>query len=416
MRRIDPGNFRRATRNTTREINRRIVLTLVHAHQPISRADLARRMGISRGMVTTLVDDLLDEGLIYEGALGAAARGRRPTHLFVRTADRLAAAVDVRQSRTWVALGDFEGRTLGIESFATVTDPAALADEIAARVTRLVTAHRGTGTCEGLGVVVPGMVDRRTERVVRAPQLGWADVDFISLLRARLTLPCAIENAPIACALARMWLAHRDGGDGAARAADDDANFVYVTVSDGVGTGIVIGGAVLRGAVGTAGEFGHVPLAPDGPRCSCGSRGCWEAFVSNVATRSRFAELRALRPVGAEARGDAADAPLGIDDIVASALDGDPAALTAVRETGNYLGLGVAMIVNALNPGMVVVGGEITGAWPLLEDALRDALRSRALTPAAAETPVVRDATDMPRLRGAMALVAAPAWAAPAVG
>ncbi|MCU0619243.1 MAG: ROK family protein, partial [Gemmatimonadaceae bacterium] len=356
MRRIDPGNFQRATRATTREINRRIVLTLVHEHQPISRADLARRMGITRGMVTALVGDLLDEGLIYEGELGAATRGRRPTHLFVRTADRLAAAVDVRQSRTWVALGDFEGRTLGVESFPTVTAPDVLADEIAARVARLVATHRRTGTCEGLGIVVPGMVDRRTERVVRAPQLGWADVDFVSLLRERVSVPCTIENAPIACALARMWLAHRDAGAPAARA--DDANFVYVTVSDGVGTGIVIGGEVLRGAVGTAGEFGHVPLAPNGPRCSCGSLGCWEAFVSNLATRSRFAELMALSPHTAHDRPRGASAVpevVPVDEIVTWAMTGDPAALTAVRETGNYLGLGLAMIVNALNPGAIVV-------------------------------------------------------------
>src|SRR5689334_15510693 len=126
MRKINTRSFVRATRSTTREINRQILLNLVREHQPISRADLARRMRIGRGMVTSLVDELLGDGSIYEGATVDAPRGRKPMMLYVRTRDRLVIAVDVRFSKTFVMLSDFGGTAIAVESFDTVVQPDAL--------------------------------------------------------------------------------------------------------------------------------------------------------------------------------------------------------------------------------------------------------------------------------------------------
>src|SRR5258708_4398159 len=177
LRKIDTRDFRRATRTTSREINRRIVLNLVRDHQPVSRADIARRMSIGRGVVTSIIQDLIDEGTIYEGATGHAARGRRPTMLYVRTQDRLVVAVDIRFSRTFVMLSAFAGTLIGLESFETAFDPHALVVDLTSRIRRLLDAHGARGRCEGVGLVVPGMVERLTGRVLLAPQLGWRDVD-----------------------------------------------------------------------------------------------------------------------------------------------------------------------------------------------------------------------------------------------
>ncbi|HEX7242122.1 MAG TPA: MarR family transcriptional regulator, partial [Longimicrobiaceae bacterium] len=114
MRKINTRSFRLATRSTAREVNRQIVLNLVREHQPISRAELARRMGVARGSVTPLVKELLADGLIYEGSTGDTSRGRKPTLLYVRTRDRLAIGVDVRSSRTSVILSDFGGREIAV--------------------------------------------------------------------------------------------------------------------------------------------------------------------------------------------------------------------------------------------------------------------------------------------------------------
>ncbi|MEO8620169.1 MAG: ROK family transcriptional regulator [bacterium] len=404
MRKIDTRDFRRATRTTSREINRRIVLNLVRDHQPVSRADLARRMDIGRGVVTSIIQELIDEGSIYEGATGHAARGRRPTMLYVRTQDRLVVAIDVRFSRTFIMLSDFAGSQIALESMETIFDPKLLVAELVERIARLLAAHGATGRCEGVGLVVPGMVERVSGRVLMAPQLGWRDVDIRDDLAAGCGLTVHIENAPLACALAQMWLGQR---------GNSSDNFVYVTVSDGVGAGIVLNGQLIRGESNSAGEFGHNMMDPDGPQCLCGAHGCWEAYTSNQATLSRYLG-RELVPLWGGAVHQASS--LTIEDLIARARGGDTRATSAIVETGRYLGVGIASIVNGLNPSQVFVGGEITGAWDLIESAIREGILERALTRAAAATPVVPEQMGgYPRLRGATALVAAPHFAAPRV-
>jgi len=268
MRKINTRSFVRATRWTPREINLQIVLNLVREHEPISRAELARRMKIGRGMVTYLTAELIAQGALYEGATVDSPRGRRPQMLYVRTHDRLVVAIDIRFSSTFVMLTDFSGNSIALESFDTIADRDALVPELQTRVRRMLAEHAGTRHCEGIGLVVPGMVDQTTGRVLNAPQLGWRNVDIRGPLEAALGVPVHVENAPIACALARMWL----GQPGATVPTD----FVYVTVSDGIGAGVVVNGQVVRGQTNSAGEFGHVPLTADGPICLCGGHGCLE--------------------------------------------------------------------------------------------------------------------------------------------
>jgi predicted NBD/HSP70 family sugar kinase len=405
VRKINTRRFVRATRSTPREINRQIVLNLVREHQPISRADLARRMDIGRGMVTSLVDELLGEGAIYEGATVDAPRGRKPKMLYVRTRDRLVVAVDIRFSRTYLMLSDFGGTPIALEQFDTITDPDALVQALAARIRRILATHDALGRCEGVGLVVPGMVDQRTGRVVYAPQLGWRDVPLRDALADVLRLPVYIENAPIACALAHMWLGQRGH--------ETSADFVYVTVSDGVGAGVVVNGEVVRGHGNTAGEFGHVPIDLSGPRCLCGATGCLEAHTSNLATLSRYLGQE-LSP--SQTRRVLQETGLTIFDVMARARSGDQRAQAALDETARHLGTGLAVIINALNPAQIYVGGEITAAWDQLAPIVRAAIAERALTAEAAATPLVPElASDHPRLRGATALVAAPQFAAPQV-
>lgn len=405
MRKINTRSFRRATRTTAREVNRQIVLNLVREHQPISRADLARRLGVARGSVTPLVKELLADGLIYEGSSGATSRGRRPTLLWLRTRDRLAIGIDVRYSRTSIILCDFSGRVLAMEAFGTPLSPPELVAELVRRLERLVEMHARVGECEGIGLVVPGMVDRITGVVLNAPTLGWRDVDLRGALTAALQRPVHIDRDSVACAMAYMWLSHAHGDAG------DD--FVYLTVSDGVGTGLVVNGEVLRGFLSTAGEFGHVPLSLDGPHCACGSRGCLEAYASNMATVARYLG-RALS--AREADGQPRVGGLEVTDVIARARAGDPVATWALWETGRYLGIGIANIINAISPSRIVVGGEITAAWDLIEPAVRQSVHERSLTAASAMTPLVVEAADSDlRLRGASALVVAPQFVAPRV-
>jgi N-acetylglucosamine repressor len=244
------------------------------------------------------------------------------------------------------------------------------------------------------------MLDRSGNVVVHAPALGWRDVPLKEPLSAALGLPLEMENAAKACALAQIW---------DARGVTLPGDMVFVSVSDGVGVGLVVGGEVLRGRHNVAGEFGHLPLNIDGPRCACGATGCWEAYVSNLATLSRYVghAIGPRQPVPAES------VSLTIEELVARGRDGDGKAMTALLATARYLGLGLASIVNAFDPARIYVGGEITAAWDVIAPTVRAALAERTLAAAAADTDiVVVPAHAHPRLRGASALVGALVFAA----
>ena len=405
MRKIDPVRFQVATQGTSREINRQIVLNLVRANQPISRADLARTMGVRRGSVSLIVSDLLQSGLIVEGATGKTVRGRKPTFLYIDSRRRTVVAVDVRASQTYLMPADLLGKPLsGVVGFPTVRDPKALAAALGARIRTLLADHGGLAACEGVGVAIPGMIEHSTMRVLHAPTLGWRNVDVRDLLASAIGLPVQIENSGRACALAQLWAMH--GGSPSA------GDFVYVSVSDGLGLGVIVRGELLRGRHNAAGEFGHVPLTMDGPRCSCGATGCWEAYVSNRATLARYFG----RPAESDEPVPADERTFTVEDLISRARRGDAKARAAIQATGRYLGAGLVSVVNVFDPTRVYVGGEITTAWDLIEAEVRAAFAERALTPAAAATeirPVA--ASEYPRLQGAAALVTAPAFAAPVV-
>jgi len=406
MRKINPHDFKVARRGTSRKINRQIALNLIRAHQPISRADLARLMNVRRGVSSLLVGELLEEGLIFEGAVGeAVGRGRRPTFLYIDSRQRCVIGVDIRASRTYIMVTDLMGHQLGaVSSFQTNKDVDVLIPELTRRIKQILIDYKEIGACEGVGVVVPGMADPVAGRVLHAPTLSWRDVNLRDPLTAALGIPVQIENSGKACALAQLWATRTD--------TVTAGSSVFVSVSDGVGVGVVVNGELMRGRHNTAGEFGHVPLSIDGPRCSCGATGCWEAYISNIATLSRYfgRDLSEPKPQSAEYAG------FTVEDLIARARAGDAKALAAINSTARYLGLGLASIVNAVDPSRLYIGGEITTAWSLIEPIVRSGLRERTLTDVGGSTEIhIVPAEDHPRLRGAVALVAAPAFAAPMV-
>ena len=312
MRKIDPRRFQIAKRRTSREINRQIALTLIRTHQPVSRADLARLMGTRRGAASVLVNELLAEGLIFEGAIGqGGGRGRKPTFLYIDSRERYVIAIDIRATRTYMMATDLLGKPMvGITNFPTNRDLAGLVSDLSQKIKVILENHRAAATCQGVGVAVPGMTDPSSGRVLHAPTLGWRDVNLKDPLAAATGLPVHVENSGRACALAQVWATRGDAHTG---------DLAFVSVSDGVGVGIVVNGEILRGRHNIAGEFGHVPLSIDGPRCSCGATGCWEAYVSNLATLSRYfgRDPNERKPVSVEA------ATFTIEDLIARARHGD---------------------------------------------------------------------------------------------
>ena len=253
-------------------------------------------MDVRRGAVTLIVNDLLREGLIFEGATGETVRGRKPTFLYIDSRRRAVVAADIRASETFVMLADLLGKPMtGAIGFPTVRDPKKLIDAAGRRASRRCSpiipksmrAKASAWSCPAWS---------STRRCACCMRRRWAGATSIcaKALAAATGLPVQIENSGRACALAQAWAMREDLGGLA-------GDLVFVSVSDGVGVGVMIHGEVLRGRHNIAGEFGHLPLSLDGPRCSCGSNGCWEAYVSNPGDAGAL-----LRPPVRSSRPDAA--------------------------------------------------------------------------------------------------------------
>jgi len=407
LRKINPNNFKLATRGTSREINRQIALTLIRTHQPVSRAELSRLMETNRANVTLLINELLEEGLVREEEqVQANKRGRKPTSLFLNSLNSLAVAIDVRKTRTFMMLTDSTGKQVGeVISFSTKLDPKDFVESLAWQLKKVLGGKVDPSTCGGIGLVVPGMLDLKNGTVINSPTLKWRNVDLLDLMEKEFgDIEIHLENSGKACALSQIWSVRGDG-----TGLND---IVFVSVSDGVGVGIVVNGELVRGRHNTAGEFGHVPLSIDGPPCSCGANGCWEAYISNIATLSRYfgTNFSNRRPQSIE------QSEFTVETLIAKARTGDGKALAALQSTARYLGLGLASIINAIDPSRIYIGGEITEAWDLLEPTVRDAINERVLSSELGEASIrIVPAIEHPRLRGAAALITAPAFAAPKV-
>lgn len=401
MRRISPTDFRVARRGTSREINRQIALNLIRERQPLSRADLARHMGVRRGAVSRIVDELLDTGLVFEGQKAESARGRRPRLLHIETRRRCVVAVDVSASGTAILVTDLLGQPRhDVVELPTRRRPQLLVGDVAQSIRRILADNPDLGECVGVGVAVSGVVSLEGGRLRYGPTLGWRDVDFLAPLREATSLPIVVENSCKACVLAQVWEVRGD--------PPVEGPVAFVNVSDGVGVGIAVDGKLLRGAHNVAGEFGHVPLNIYGPACSCGQRGCWEAYVSKRAVIARYRGTDPSWPHSNEATS------VTVEDILARARAGEGQALSALRETGHFLGRGFATIIKAVDPRRIYVGGEITTVWDLISTTVADTLREDAIVGHSGETAILPvPLGEHPRLRGAAALISVPAFAAP---
>jgi predicted NBD/HSP70 family sugar kinase len=308
-------------------------------------------------------------------------------------------AVDVSASQTAVMVTDLLGYPLlDVTEFPTRRRPPQLVADVAAAIQRLLQGHPEVGASAGVGVSVSGLVDP-AGRLRLSPTLGWREVDLLEPLRAATMLPVVVENSTKACVLGQVWAVRGH--------AAVDGPVAFVNVSDGVGVGLAVDGKLLRGAHNTAGEFGHVPLNMYGPRCSCGQRGCWEAYVSKRAVIARYRGTDPSWPASEET------GSVTIEHILARARAGEGRALETIRETSVFLSRGLATIVKALDPIRIYVGGEITSVWDLVAPGVRQGLLDDAVVRETGAPEILTvPLGEHPRLRGATALIGTPAFAA----
>jgi predicted NBD/HSP70 family sugar kinase len=380
IRHVDLAELQLASSETARIINRDIVLELIRTSQPISRADLARLSGLGRSTVSQIVEQLIGENWVREGAMGSLPRGRRPTMVGLN-GDLVAIAVDIHPRQASVALVDLNGRLLSRWPVPITSDPAAsirLIIECMQRI-RPTGPHQST---EGIGISLPGRVNPTTQRLIFAPNLKWPEFDIKKMVETKMGLPVFLENDATACLLAERTFARMDGVRDA----------VLVAVAEGVGTCILANGQLFSGHNGMAGEFGHIAVDPNGPRCGCGKNGCWEVFSSSGAALRYYRELK---PKGSA---------VTFQELLNRAEDGDSAAAQALTMQATWIGRGLRMIIASVSPSTILIAGDLTAAWhrfgPVIEKEAID------LT-LAGSPPLIRPSHEgeIARLRGAAALV-----------
>lgn len=348
-----------------RQRNLMVMIQTIHAEGPLSRAELTARMQLAASTVGDLLSELESVGFVVV---------EEPTRR--RTAGRPSPLVRADSGRVRVLAADVGGDHISAGAFglggtmlsrAQAATPRSHDPEDVARVTselleRLVADLAPESELLGIGVGVAGVVGK-DETVRFAPHLGWHDVAFADLLRARLTAPLLIRVANDADlgALAD----HRRG------VAVGVANVLYVGCDDfGVGGGLIFNGVPYRGAGGFAGELGHMLIDPHGRRCQCGRDGCWETEIG----LARVAETLEL-----------GDSDLSRVRQALANLDENPPALDRV---GTYLGLGIASLVNILNVDLVVLGGSLRDLYPVVKRTT-DSAFSRAALPALQELATI---------------------------
>jgi predicted NBD/HSP70 family sugar kinase len=400
MRKINLSDFQIATSETARDINRRIVLNLIRTKQPISRADLARHTGLQRSTVSLIIEQLIDEQWITEGALGHLPRGRKPRFLHLNNERAGIIGINIRPQVTTLALTDLNANFLTQDSLPTPSNPQLFLEQLGEKVQNLRKSHSAI-FCEGIGVGVPGRVNRETHKMVFAPNLGWRNVDFKGFLEKVTGLPVEVENAANSCALYELWFGRHSEGV---------HDLIALTVSEGVGTGIIANGQLVSGLDGMAGEFGHVSINEDGPLCRCGNRGCWETYASNAATINYYTSS------SAKANGSAPPEPGGpsFEDIMRLCDQGDKKAVEAIDRMAYYLGVGIASLITSFAPGLIICVGEVSRMWDRVGPVVNSVVAERS--PLGGGTRIIAlDEFAYPRLRGAVSLVLQKHFVAPSV-
>jgi len=380
IRRVDLAYAQLASSEVARDMNRDIVLELIRARQPISRAELSLSSGLQRSTISEIVEDLMSEDWVREGAIAKRPRGRRPTMLNLNK-DLVMLVADVHPREAIVAIVDLNGHFLSRDMVTIVSDPERAIDNIVRSMLRMREQYPNK-SFEGIGISLPGRVDPETQRLVFAPNLKWSNFDIRRTVEKATGLKVELDNAANAWLLSEMWFGKMDGV----------RNAVLVTISEGVGTGIVANGQPVTGKGGMAGEFGHLVLDPSGPACACGAHGCWETLASSNAA-IRFYEARMKRRVTHT-----------IAEIHALADEGDKDAIAALTEQASNIGRGLRLVTTALSPEVIFIAGDITTVWKLVGPIIEKEMRSTLLAGAPPRL-VPSHEGGLARLRGASALV-----------
>ena len=373
---------RSADQDLVRRVNKSLVLNTLRLHAPISRASVAKLTGLNRSTVTHIINSLLEDGLVQETELTSSPIGRPSMSLTLRPDGGSVIGVEIGVDFISILLTDFTAQPVWQQYIE--TQPSLDREEILltaewALDQAIQQAAEHSLKVIGIGLGVPGLVNVSRGELVYAPNLGWHDLPIRDRWSERFHLPVYIENEANMAALGEYYfgLAHRVD------------NFIYLSSGIGLGGGVIVAGKLFRGGHGFAGEMGHIQRDPNGELCGCGRRGCWETQVGPRAVLRRIKQAWLASPQlprPAEAGVHLENLTFGM--VVDSAASGDALCIKSIREVADHLGSGIADLVNIFNPEMVVIGGALSLAGPMMLPVIEETVRAQALHPSVQQTSI----------------------------
>lgn len=384
---------------TVRRANLSAIVGELHTRGPQTRSELVARTGLTRSAIRSLIGELAGAGLVSEERAAPLGTPGRPSPVvLLNPRAAVVLALEIAVDSLAAAVVGLGGEILDLRRVDRPRGHTTV-DEVAADLVQLagplLARHAPPSALVGVGVAVVGVVRRTDGLVSTAPNLGWRDQPLGTRLAAALAIdvPIEVANEADLGALAEL----RRG------AAVGAGHVLFLSGEVGVGGGLIVDGVPLRGVAGYGGEVGHLPVNPAGAACRCGSVGCWETEIGEGSLLSR-----AGRP--------AAGGRTAVDAVIADARIGEPRAIAALDETGRWLGIGLAGLVNVLNPEIVVLGGLFGRIQPFVAATVDAELDRRSLAAPRELVRIVpaRLGVDAP-LVGAAELAFEPILADPAV-
>lgn len=355
--------------------NRATIFRAIRALGPIARVELARQTSLNPGTVSNIVDELLDAGLIGEAGQGSSRVGRRPVHLAVNPHARFAVGIDLTRSTITGAIVNLAGEQY--RRVAPRTRPWT-SDVVLAEVERTIAdllaqlSPPERAAIVGIGIGAPGPLSFRAGRFLAPPTFGaWHELDLRGAVEQAFGLPTFVDHNANTTALAELWFGAGQGVD----------HFVLLTVSTGVAAAIVIDGDLYRGAHDVAGEIGHASIDFAGPQCVCGNYGCLETYVAVPRILAAAQAALVSGEPSSLRHPENAVTPPTLAAFLDAVRDGDELAGCVFSDAVRYLAAGVALVINALDPQLVLLGRDLAAAGDLLLVPLRAGVRGRIIAP-----------------------------------
>ena len=371
------GNLR-----LVQKINRSLVLNLIKEKGPISRADISKITKLTRSTVSSIVDYLIRKDLVKEIGLTSSGVGRKAILLKLNSKTYYSIGVDLGTLHTTIVITDLLGRIEKRIEYPTDChqDKDKIIEKLVAAIHNIVKDSRiQWKKISGIGVAAPGLIDKKGTMLI-SPNFGWRDTPLREILKKEFHIPVFVDNNVNAMALAESEFGKGQGVK----------NFVFINVGMGIGAGVVINGELFHGESNCTGEIGHTTVDYNGPKCSCGNKGCLEVMASGPAIAKRA--IKAIKEGEKSLISELANYDLNqvSAEIVATAANqGDKLGRNIMEKTGEYLGTGVANIINLFNPELVIVGGGVARAGDLIFKPLKKAVQKRAFSVSAEVAKII---------------------------